>query len=298
MINNNLQDLKENRKHGDYILPFITYCGELHNKYPQISMHWHPEMEITFIEDGICNYNIDLINYQVEAGDIVIIKPQSLHSLSMANEKPFKWNTMVFNFNMLSSSISDGCLLKYIAPIINESHELPTIIKKHEVGYTEILLTLKSIFNCYENQYTAFELELKSHLFHLFALLYKYEFVEKIDINKQISTDASSKIKTILNYINMNFQKEISIDELANLCQYSQYHFMRFFKKHIGITAIQYINNIRLEKASALLISTNNSIMEISLEVGFDNLSYFNKLFKRKYSTTPKEFRRININLI
>ena len=72
---------------------------------------------------------------------------------------------------------------------------------------------------------------------------------------------------------------------------------MRFFKKHIGLTCIQYINNLRLEKSSILLTSTNNAIMDISLEVGFDNLSYFNKLFKRKYNLTPKEFRTINSNI-
>ncbi|EKY23488.1 helix-turn-helix domain-containing protein [Clostridium celatum] len=66
---------------------------------------------------------------------------------------------------------------------------------------------------------------------------------------------------------------------------------MRFFKKHIGMTCIQYINNYRLEKASLLLNSTSKPIMDISLEVGFDNLSYFNKLFKNKYNLTPKEFR-------
>ena len=297
-MNNNLKELKENREHGDYILPFITYRGQLDNTYPQISMHWHPEMEITYITDGSCNYNINLTNYVVDPGDIIIIKPQSLHSLTLNNNQSVTWNTIVFNFNMLNSSITDGCLLKYIAPIINETHELPIIIKKDSVGYSKIFDTITSIFDCYENQNDAFELELKSYLFHLLALLYKYNLVKFNDNKKELSSDASSKIKTILNYINNNFQKEISIDDLANLCQYSQYHFMRFFKKHLGVTTIQYINNVRLEKASILLSSTDSSIMEISLETGFDNLSYFNKLFKRKYHITPKEFRRNTQNLI
>ena len=86
----------------------------------------------------------------------------------------------------------------------------------------------------------------------------------------------------------------MSINTLAKICDYSEYHFMRFFKKHMGVTCIQYINNYRLEQASLLLTSTDNSIMDISLEVGFDNLSYFNKLFKKKYNITPKEFRTKN----
>ena len=66
---------------------------------------------------------------------------------------------------------------------------------------------------------------------------------------------------------------------------------MRFFKKYIGMSCIQYINNLRLDNASKLLTTTNKTIMEISLDVGFDNLSYFNKLVKRKYNMTPKAFR-------
>ena len=122
-------------------------------------------------------------------------------------------------------------------------------------------------------------------------------------INKQstkssLTFNTTDKIKIILNYINEHFAEDISINTLATLCDYSEYHFMRFFKKHIGLTCIQYINNLRLEKASILLTSSNMPITDISLDVGFDNLSYFNKLFKRKYKLTPKEFRLLNSSLL
>ena len=113
-----------------------------------------------------------------------------------------------------------------------------------------------------------------------------------------LTFNTTDKIKIILNYINEHFAEDISINTLATLCDYSEYHFMRFFKKHIGLTCIQYINNLRLEKASILLTSSNMPITNISLDVGFDNLSYFNKLFKRKYKLTPKEFRLLNSSLL
>ena len=68
---------------------------------------------------------------------------------------------------------------------------------------------------------------------------------------------------------------------------------MKFFKKHIGMTSVEYINNYRLERSAYLLSSTDKSIMEISMDVGFNSVSYFNKLFKIKYKLTPKEFRVI-----
>ena len=82
-----------------------------------------------------------------------------------------------------------------------------------------------------------------------------------------------------------------SIKEISKLCNFSEYYFMRFFKKYSGTSCLKYINNYRLEKAAELLKSTAYSITDISLKCGFNNLSYFNKLFKRKYHLTPREFR-------
>ena len=91
-----------------------------------------------------------------------------------------------------------------------------------------------------------------------------------------------NKMKTVLNYVQENFNRDMSIEEIAKLCNFSEYHFMRFFKKYAGTSCLKYINNYRLEKSAELLKSTSSSITDISLECGFNNLSYFNKLFKSK----------------
>ena len=287
----NLIELKENVKHGDYILPFIVYEGDICDDYPYIAIHWHEEFEFTIIRSGSANFKIDLNSYNVEEGDIIFIKSHVLHSINQLPSTNMQWSTMVFNINMLNSASTDGCLLKYLAPIINNIHELPLIIKKDCLGYSEILTTMNNIFNCYNEKSIAYELELKSLLFKLFSLFYKYNLVKKCDERKVIASNTTDKLKTILNYINEHYNENISIKDLSSICDYSEYHFMRFFKKYIGMSCIQYINNLRLDNASKLLTTTNKTIMEISLDVGFENLSYFNKLFKRKYNMTPKAFR-------
>ena len=65
---------------------------------------------------------------------------------------------------------------------------------------------------------------------------------------------------------------------------------MRFFKKHMNQTCIEYINNVRLEKAVELFEQGNTSILDVSLSVGFHNLSYFHRAFKKKYGMTPRSF--------
>lgn len=285
--------LKEKVNHGDFILPFKTYNGKIDENDPIINIHWHNEIEMVIIEDGECDCMINLENYKAYKGDIIIIKPLTLHSLTTPRGKTMDWNTIIFDLNILKSAITDGCLIKYFAPILNNEHELPKIIKKSSLGYDEILNCLKDIISTYSNKETAFELELKAKLFHLFALFYKYELVVKNSSKKEISTDTEYKIKSILNYIQEHYSENITIEDLSNISSFSEYHFMKFFKKHIGMTSVEYINNYRLERSAQLLSSTDKSIMEVSMDVGFNNVSYFNKLFKTKYKLTPKEFRRV-----
>ncbi|WP_243159449.1 helix-turn-helix domain-containing protein [Clostridium sp. SM-530-WT-3G] len=289
---NNLLNLKENTHHGDFILPFTTYHCEFSDSFSFVPIHWHKEMEITLIKKGQGIHKIDLNPLNVEEGDIVFVKPSLLHSIEQtANKDIMIWSTMVFNLNMLNSALTDGCLIKFFAPIFNSQNELPMIIRKDSPGYDDVLLTIKRIFECYDKKIYGFELELKSLLYHLFYIIYSNKLVKEKKVST-ITKEVSDTIKLILKFIHENYEKDLSVEEIALKCNFSEYHFMRFFKKHIGMTCIEYINNYRLETASSLLSNTNKSILDISFKVGFNNVSYFNKLFKKKYNITPKEFRK------
>ena len=113
---------------------------------------------------------------------------------------------------------------------------------------------------------------------------------EKPPTKKKKSLD---KMKLIVKYVENNYADNITIEDMANLCDFSQSHFMKFFKNNMEVSFIEYLNNYRLTMASRLLISSSSSIIAISMESGFDNLSYFNRLFKKKYDMTPSEFRRL-----
>lgn len=91
----------------------------------------------------------------------------------------------------------------------------------------------------------------------------------------------SDMLKKVLDYIELNYSEVIIVSELADICNFSDYHFMRFFKKYMNMTCIEYINNLRLEKAVELFEKGNTSILDVSLSVGFHNLSYFHRAFKK-----------------
>ncbi|EKQ50741.1 MULTISPECIES: helix-turn-helix domain-containing protein [unclassified Clostridium] len=290
----NILDLKEDRIHGNFILPFSVYhCQINDNVSHSIVTHWHEEIEIIIVEKGTAEFKVDLDSYFLKEGDILIIKPFSLHSIYPVDDMYCTWNVMVFNLGMLNSSITDGCLIKYFAPIFNNEHQLPLLIDESNSGYSEIINSTQDIVDCFNAKKPAFELRIKSLLFYFFSLLYENNLVLQKK-NASLTNEATEKIKTTLNYIHENYMHDLPITDIANTCNLSQYYFMKFFKKNLGITCTEYINVYRLDIASKLLNTTDKSITEISFETGFNSVSYFNKLFKEKFKITPKEFRIAN----
>lgn len=101
----------------------------------------------------------------------------------------------------------------------------------------------------------------------------------------------SRRIERVMTYLNHNFEKEVGLGEAAKLASMTEVAFSRFFKARTGKTFVDTLNEIRLGHASRLLIDTTQSIGEIAYRCGFNNLSNFNRLFKKKKDCTPKEFR-------
>ena len=136
-----------------------------------------------------------------------------------------------------------------------------------------------------------YEFQLKAQLNQLFYLLFENGYV----ISKDLSPEGyrkEEKIRSIIDYINAHYQEDLNIDQLAGICGYSSTHFMNFFKKHLGVSCIEYLIQFRLRKAAELLQHSNLSVLEISSQAGFNNLSNFNRQFKKYYQMTPSQYRK------
>ena len=103
--------------------------------------------------------------------------------------------------------------------------------------------------------------------------------------------DDSRRILKVKSFIAQNYMDELRLKQLADIAGMSSSAFSRFFKLHTGRNLSEYIIDIRLGYAARLLVDTSRSISEISFECGFNNLSNFNRIFKRKKGCSPSEFR-------
>ena len=161
---------------------------------------------------------------------------------------------------------------------------MPCLITAGHPAYDELKNSFDRIAVLYDEAVPGYELALKALFLQVIFQLLPYS-------KRMMSSDTgtpSDKLKQVLDYIELHAAETITVSELAKLCYFSDYHFMRFFKKHMNMTCVEYINNLRLEKAVELFEQGNTSVLDVSLSVGFHNLSYFHRAFKKKYGMTPR----------
>jgi len=101
----------------------------------------------------------------------------------------------------------------------------------------------------------------------------------------------SRRIEKVFEHMNQNYHKQVTLAEVARIANMPEASFSRFIKKRTGKTFIDSLNEIRLGHASRMLIDSTNTIAEIAYKCGFNNISNFNRIFKRKKLCIPKEFR-------
>lgn len=280
--------LREKTRHGDVLFPFKYYSTFLQPVYPEVPVHWHPEMELTMIADGEADYSINLNDYHVSAGDFICIQPNLLHSARITQKSTMLTDSFVFHLNLLGKSSADFCALKYFTPIMEGKLTLPCIIREEDVLYSELRLYFERLNRCCHEQNPGYELEIKSLLFHLLNLL-----ICSTQTRHMEAGDAhSERMKIIFNYIHTHYAEDISVGDTARECHITASHFMRYFKEKSGMTFNQYLNQYRLQQ-SALLLAKGIPAAEAAFACGFNNLPYFYKRFREYYQMTPREFQKL-----
>lgn len=141
--------------------------------------------------------------------------------------------------------------------------------------------------NLIKNRQRAFcdKVESRGVVFQLLSRFFKQG-------QSKIEMEDNRIAKTVL-YIRKHLNEAIELEKLAEISCLSKDHFIRLFKKELGTTPLQYINQKKIEKAQLLLITEELAVKEIAFQLAFEDYSYFNRLFKKITGVTPQEYRRL-----
>ncbi|MBQ6462683.1 MAG: AraC family transcriptional regulator [Pseudobutyrivibrio sp.] len=288
MINiNEYQAIHENKSHFDYNIPYNTYPCTIPLDFESVPLHWHEDAEFIYIKKGCGIIVIDGHELTVSAGDIAFILPSRVHGIYQYENESMEYENIIFDSKMFASTLDDF-YDSFLLPFFESAVAIPAIFKPGVTGYESIKRYLDSNDNISSHREGAWGLAIKGNMYLLlFNLVTIYE--------QQIGTSTKKKIdklKPVIKHVEFHYDEPTSVDEMAKLAGFSESHFMRFFKEAFGVSFVTYLNDYRLSMAARLLLSTEDSVLDISQQVGFENLSHFNRQFKKKYNKTPREYRR------
>ena len=283
------ENYHENTTHGELVFPYNTYLCSIPLDFAEVPLHWHDEMEIIYEKKGQGVVTVDFRQYRVNALTIILILPGQLHSIEQYQDYTMEYENIIFNPNMLIPKNLDTCTTDFIQPLLHRKITVPTVFTPVYPYYKDIVATIDACDEIGKTQPQGYELYIKSMLFQFFFILNNRC---RNLVNPAANRKALDKIKPILKYVENHYAEKITISDIAQVADFSESHFMRYFKETMGTSFIEYLKEYRLTMSARLLQSSEASILDIASEVGFDNLSYFNRSFKKRYGVTPSQFRK------
>lgn len=270
--------------------PYDFYQTHLIDGQPDIMYHWHPELEISYVKEGRGTYHINYEAFDSQTGDIILVQPNAMHSIQVATGQELTTNTFGINLDNLGRSMIDKYSQRYLQPLHNGHFKLTPHIQPDMLGYQAIKTCLFDIFTLVSEQSLYFDMLLKSKCHELLYLLFKYRYINRHYTDNTYQN--YQKLRELIDYINEHYAEHLTISFLADYFGYSRTHFMSIFKQHTGSSCLEFILQVRLNKACELLVQTSLTIQDITSQVGFSNQSNFNRQFKKYYKLTPRQYRQ------
>ena len=251
-------------------------------------LHYHEEFELNFIQHakGARRVVGDHME-EIDELELVLVGPNLQHAwfTHKCNSTEIKEITIQFHKDLFDEKFLRRNQLSFIRALFEKS--LRGILFSRET--TQQLAPRISDLN----QKHGFDSVLE-----LISILHDLSTSRNIRVLSDSSfndngqlTYNSRRVEKTFEYMNQNFDKPITLGEVARLANMSEVSFSRFFRQRSGNTFIDSLTEIRLGHASRMLIDTTQSIAEVAYNCGFNNISNFNRIFKKKKGCTPKEFR-------
>lgn len=271
----------------------MVRCGSLLISTPapyrgdflQVPLHWHDSMELVYVKKGSGIVQVGVNAYPAEQGDIYIFAPGTLHALHQRGQAVMEYENIIFELELLGGA-DDLCAERYLLPLQSGRMALQPRIIPGEAGYPQAAACLQEAEEANKVKNAGYELAIKGALLRFLSIL-----IGQHGTLLPADTTDTRRLKTVLQLIEAEYATPLRIEDAAEACGCSQSHFMRWFKKMTGQGFTAYLNDHRLNLAAELLRITDATVLDIAGRVGFDNLSYFNRLFKRRYGMTPREYR-------
>jgi AraC-like DNA-binding protein len=235
---------------------------------------------------------VDTDYFTLRPGEAVFIESGDIHAAYAALDTPCRFCALVFHPDLLASAQYDTIQQNVILPLQEKRQSFPRHLTSSVPWQGELLLHLERMMEAYDNKMPGFESFMKGTLLIMLSQIAPPG--RSVNYSQSAGADNTKidRLKKVILYIQDNYQEPIRTRDLSELIPMSEGQFCRFFKSMTRKTPVDYINSYRIRQAAALLQQSDRKISDIAMDVGFDNVSYFIKVFRKAMNCSPSEFRK------
>jgi len=276
--------------HGTHEFPAeYHYLDTTHPRY-HMSTHWHKEWELIRVLDGTFTAHVDEEEFVLHAGEMLLVRDSMLHG-GIATDCIYE--CFLFDLHGLFRSFEH--VKKYLRPFYR-MEVLPKLLFTKEL-HPDIYNAADSLLKANYQEITApdfhncRELISVSCLGQLFGLILQHHLYTNNPEHSANSSQRIGQIKSVLEYVEQNFASPITLDILADIAGVNPKYFCRIFKEITHQTPMDYVILYRIEQAAIRLSTTDLPIIEIGMDCGFNDCSYFIRTFKKHMKMTPNKYR-------
>lgn len=254
------------------------HIDEHHTRY-EMSAHWHTELEIIRILEGELKIRLNDRVCIARSGDILFINAETVHG---AFPQGCVYECIVFDPDILCRD--NDTLRASVEQVLNGG----SLFKENIPENAAFHAAANSAFDILREHSAGYRFALLGALYTLFGIILN----EQAPAVPEGHSRSMYKLKRVLTFLRENYDKPITLNDMAEAAGMSPKYFCYFFKEMTERTPVEYLNGYRIEKACRKLLNTDESVTEIAYSCGFNDLSYFIKTFKAHKNVTPAQFRK------
>ncbi len=261
-----------------YNIEYVTAAGGYHPP------HWHDELEILYHLNGDSDITIDGKKYHLEKKHMIVIDSRQVHSTYTRD-----WQSM-----FVCIHISKKYMEKFV-PGLRQYHISCTpdmITDENFKEYYDICKILQNLTQAYIQDKVTVKIETASDVLMILTLLIQNFSQVYAPIANHQDALSEERIRDTIDYVAAHYKEPVVLQDIADVLGLNKEYFCRFFKKHMGMTYLQYVNEIRIAHAYRDLKMTDEPVSMVMENNGFTNQKLFNRLFKQVYGCTPSQVRK------
>ena len=259
--------------------PRLLYVGSLdkHGGWTE-EPHSHGFLEIIFITDGKGKITVDNKNYQVKKGDLLIYNSGVTHCEKSNETDPMEILFIAYDKLEITNLPPNSLLPESYGPIFHTEEMYDVFHRYFTALITEFELKERFYMEICQNIS-------RTLIMYIFRLINRTE-------NASALLDKSMTMETVLAYIDENFKRKLTLDEIAEKCYTSKYYLSHLFTRFQGVSIGKYILDKKIDESKKMLASSDFPVVTIAESLGFDDPSYYSRIFKKNVGITPLQFRK------